>query len=988
MASDIVGAPVIDANASECFLRQFDEFQAAPFTHAKGEPRSVERFDESLRKLLADFEQAQALEKEVKSLRQDLTDALYLGDFQTDAIAPLVSAGMRDIEFQQLVEQQRQKVLGEVKLHEKEWGVIESELKAQKNDSFRYQSTNDEIDSLIRQVFKMDEQVANNVSIAEPAITAEIAQLREDVKQLTNVERDLEGDKKEKKIRQKNCNSLVPEVNAYAAWMHKNSMLLRHEADDLLQYNRRIDEGSKVDPFWGPLEKGKQVRVATGERKAKKGVEVDIEVEMTSEDLIEIADHPVMISFGDSRALRPKYMPATGSAGACNKNAMAPLGVDPDHGILDGNNLFFEIPTVGTGDSTKMELVRKMFIEALLHHGGEHEPVAQTIHGLSEMDENEMSPMLNVFSRHEKMQRSSEAKFKMSIDDTYMLERSAGAEGWHPPSYLETHEVWFGAKLPPPTTRRIRFVVYSVRKRSKKPEKQKILWMGIMAVRRQDVQDLYKLTGHTEIGDDGALTGLHGAITIDLSAIVGKDVQRRIADAFVLLDIERKGTLTPEEVRLALVGEQDHGHLGLNVEHFDEVLDHVYHLMQDQHRQTKLRGATSVERNKMLDAEAAGELNLRDLAPLAELEMTYEQFETLAIEYINFDEVNGKSNAMIEREAAKREHLTIIRGHELNTLFDRFDADHSGALEVKELYVALGVLGFTGLNPKLVHQLMEQYDKNGNNQLEREEFISLTLDALCLMEPDKTSWDMIMDRMNPPEPLIVGRIDHAVHDKAGLFFGRTADDGQYLEELAFEALGNTTMYDGFSILCKTEETSTRDRWNDESYRMELVRLMVVTSFVRVQAGQLVEDQGHSFETVLHAMDGTAMTGKIDETRRLQNYKRRVDARTDGDTATSFIADDMQFLLEKQPPNEKLWEHADITLQHIDLIKVEQREPLFPTYKTDTFIDIYECRYSKSQKLIWLLVLLKRPEDADYVSHNFAAAVVPTAGQSAGASGGL
>lgn len=986
---DLIGAPDIDPDAGQALINQFTEFRLAPFSHAKGEAVEVPKFDEQFSKLHSDYQRVLELDRKVRSVRQDLADALYLGAFTEDQIPRMVGAGMRDVEFRDLIDQKHAELDRDIKVQEQAYRDIEAEVRNQRNDSFRFQSTSSELDSMIQKMIALESKVEQRISSAQPSIEAEIVQLREDTMHLAMVERELEGDRKEKKIRQKNCNALVPETNAYAVWMHKDSVLLQMEINNQLAYNRRY-EGEGVDEFWGPLASPSEnlqpvsSKAITFKAKPAGGVDLDFDVEVTSEDLIDMADQPVMICFGDPRALRPKYMPATGSSEAANKNAMAPLRVDPSTGMLSGNALFFEIPTIEAHDATKMELTRKMFIESFLNHEGENESVLHAIRALSEVDpETEMSPLLSVFSRHDKMQRSSEEKFKMSIDDTYMLERGSGPEGWVAPKHLETHEVWFGGKLPAPTSKRVRFVVYSVRKRSKKTEKQRILWMGILAVRRHDVQDLNRLAGTRNIGE----TEEHPSkvFSISLSAIVGKDMQRRIADAYVSLDVDRRDKLPYDMVRAALLGEHEDGFLGLNEEHFAEVAAQFAEEVGDNRRENHLRLATSADRNKMLEDEAEGKLDLRQVKPIEEMELSYVQFETLALNYINFEEEAGMSAEKTRQVQAKRAHILQVRGDEIGAMFERFDVDNSRSLELKELYVALSILGFSGVEPRLVIQLMEQYDTNGNRALEEPEFRELCVDALCLVENDKSSWQMLMETtMKPPAAMLLEDDRRVEHNLVGLFFGRSVDDGQHLLELDFGSLGAVTMMDGFRILSKPEEISTRDRFNDESFRMEVVRMLIIMAYCHPAAGGIVEDLSRRFEEIIDECGPDTITAKIDETRKLENHRRRLASGSEEETMRMFEANETHHLLEKIPSHGNVWEHAHMTLKSFDLIRVTLNEPLYPSFKPRTILDIYECRSEKTHKMRFMLVLVRQAEDCAFLTSTYPACIVPNAGSAAAA----
>ena len=136
--------------------------------------------------------------------------------------------------------------------------------------------------------------------------------------------------------------------------------------------------------------------------------------------------------------------------------------------------------------------------------------------------------------------------------NTYLYERQCEDRGHADkfPPYIENFEVWFGNILPPMENERRRFGFYDVRKRTKKADKQMLLWTGVVFTREEDVQKVKELI----IDEVGRIKPLFedvedtGAKTFALSNIVGKAKQRRWADAFVRADVEREGSLPADKV--------------------------------------------------------------------------------------------------------------------------------------------------------------------------------------------------------------------------------------------------------------------------------------------------------------------------------------------------------------------------------------------------------------------------------------------------------
>eukprot|EP01065_Artemidia_motanka_P051790 TRINITY_DN9190_c1_g1_i1.p1 TRINITY_DN9190_c1_g1~~TRINITY_DN9190_c1_g1_i1.p1 ORF type:complete len:906 (+),score=170.64 TRINITY_DN9190_c1_g1_i1:54-2720(+) len=70
-----------------------------------------------------------------------------------------------------------------------------------------------------------------------------------------------------------------------------------------------------------------------------------------------------------------------------------------------------------------------------------------------------------------------------------------------------------------------------------------------------------------------------------------------------------------------------------------------------------------------------------------------------------------------------RKNLTHEALENLRSVFDQFDADGSGSLQHEEMYEVLAELGITGVSEELVDLLMSEIDKDGNGEVDFNEFV-------------------------------------------------------------------------------------------------------------------------------------------------------------------------------------------------------------------------------------------------------------------------
>eukprot|EP00746_Dinoflagellata_sp_MGD_P000555 gnl/MRDRNA2_/MRDRNA2_100999_c0_seq1.p1 gnl/MRDRNA2_/MRDRNA2_100999_c0~~gnl/MRDRNA2_/MRDRNA2_100999_c0_seq1.p1 ORF type:complete len:1058 (-),score=200.87 gnl/MRDRNA2_/MRDRNA2_100999_c0_seq1:119-3292(-) len=161
------------------------------------------------------------------------------------------------------------------------------------------------------------------------------------------------------------------------------------------------------------------------------------------------------------------------------------------------------------------------------------------------------------------------------------------------------------------------------------------------------------------------------------------------------------------------------------------------------------------------DRDHSGELSVEELSPLlADLDMTPQNPEErdqllLLVEYydvdgtgeISFKEFECLYNRFVENKAAaqrRSEHKAAKKmGYDIKEtdrirgLFKKLDLDATGALGVKELHVAVGLLGLGSLSKAGFEMLFDEIDVDNDGQLDFDEFLKL----LALIDSKKGVFD-------------------------------------------------------------------------------------------------------------------------------------------------------------------------------------------------------------------------------------------------------
>ena len=200
---------------------------------------------------------------------------------------------------------------------------------------------------------------------------------------------------------------------------------------------------------------------------------------------------------------------------------------------------------------------------------------------------------------------------------------------------------------------RRRFGFYDVRKRSKSPDTQKLLWTGIVFTREDDVQKVKQI-----LKDEvGAVKPLFedvedtGDKKFHLANIVGRAKQRRWADAFVRFDLEREGSLPADKVFEIIRGRKYDHCLGVQVplaqleEQWDEMFPEV---------------------DRVVDS------------------LTYAEYEEFVMEVSDSFEKDNGENAFFREK--RKQQLRETYEADLINMFNRYDWDKSNSLEVKEVW--------------------------------------------------------------------------------------------------------------------------------------------------------------------------------------------------------------------------------------------------------------------------------------------------------------
>ena len=524
--------------------------------------------------------------------------------------------------------------------------------------------------------------------------------------------------------------------------------------------------------------------------------------------------------------------------------------------VVDGNAVFFNnTPTIShVGDSAKMELFRKYFIDRLVENSPEVD--------LRSTLEDETSGMhcddvKRFFDEHRDLQHRSEDYFGVAADETWLREREvyenmqrrveeeamrlhetkqlpaggvaggaatsgaaedegeAGAAPTALPAtclHLETHDCWLGSALPSfQKMKRGRYALYTVRKKTKKSRDQKILWMGILLLRETDVQYIYdemELTCFQDLkwGDP---------IDYSMASYVSVEQQRLLADVFLRNDVDRlgigRGFLTDKQLSNALRAETPQG-LGI-----EWIIG-----MEEQY--------------KAFDKNSDSVFDYLEFQQIA-AHFTIEQTKTMA----------GASQLLLTD--GRRDFMKETNKRKLRKMFDRFDLDGSGGLDKKEIISILNELTESRgkpLDKTTIISLFEEYDADGSGGLDFDEFLDLATD-LFLLEEHRQSVELSSPFAAPAASVPPAKKDK---EKMVLYFGRSED----FPMVDFSGLGKIVpdgVIDGMSIIDEDHIVGGAPfnglNCTGMSYRLEMARMLFVKCFARVDKIQNRISDDHLFD---------------------------------------------------------------------------------------------------------------------------------------------
>eukprot|EP00618_Florenciella_parvula_P035628 CAMPEP_0119469728 /NCGR_PEP_ID=MMETSP1344-20130328/2918_1 /TAXON_ID=236787 /ORGANISM="Florenciella parvula, Strain CCMP2471" /LENGTH=1370 /DNA_ID=CAMNT_0007502313 /DNA_START=401 /DNA_END=4513 /DNA_ORIENTATION=+ len=702
------------------------------------------------------------------------------------------------------------------------------------------------------------------------------------------------------------------------------------------------------------------------------------------------ADRPLLISFGDMRALRPQYFPSAGSQAAALDNAFNHIGVDTDM-VVDGNDVFFEhVAAIAPQDSTKMEIIRKLIFEQLSldpkvisKDGGDFSTIVESLtkgRG-GPKGEQAINPILECFKKQSRLEGEIAVRYKLPPNNTYLFEREHSEEiqdpeeGFSHPRYVETYETWFGGMLPPLKKRHKRFGVYDVRKKAKKAAKQSLLWMGILLVRQDDVDAVQRLLINktnwhlesTPFMSDGEAAVSEGttasAATLSLVKIVGKEQQRRYADAFVLRDVLREGAISYDAIKDIMFSKPDVFPPGIG-----------------------LRGKMTM---RQLDALVAEKVPDRD--PVIE-NITYYEYEELcmaAVELYDPNSVMGKRSNMFEN--ARRRQILDKHRTELLNVFDRYDWDRSGDLQVKEVFGILHELQFNDVSEELVKALFQQYDSNNDGSIDQDEYLEMVVDALMTLDGSEVTFiDSAFKFMTNTNPSLTHTVERKVQRRVALYFEESDGADNMLTSLDLSPLGELDVVNGFEIMCKAGDfkmsRKERDEFFNDQFRMELVLNCFVKAFVAIEpygnSFKYLEDGNASLQSMLSDGGLTSMlggkTGALTKEAFLGALKEWKDREKNLKDACREAVGTTE-LLTRLDGNVKAWESASLHLTYLDMIEVDM-EPgynninnptstkVYPSPKRSSRYDVYTCR--EDGTIRWIIVVLNDDADINYITEHY------------------
>merc|ERR1719453_949620 len=149
-------------------------------------------------------------------------------------------------------------------------------------------------------------------------------------------------------------------------------------------------------------------------------------------------------------------------------------------------------------------------------------------------------------------------------------------------------------------------------------------------------------------------------------------------------------------------------------------------------------------------------------------------------------------------DQARRGQILTAHREELLQIFDRYDWDRSGDLQVKEVFGILHELKFTDVTEDLVEALFHQYDTNSDGSIDKEEYLEMIVDALMTLDGSEVTWvDSAFKFITNNNPGLTMEAERKVHRRVALYFNESDGADDDLTRLDLSPLGEHTIINGF-----------------------------------------------------------------------------------------------------------------------------------------------------------------------------------------------
>mmetsp|Transcript_32336 Transcript_32336/g.84932 ORF Transcript_32336/g.84932 Transcript_32336/m.84932 type:complete len:928 (+) Transcript_32336:260-3043(+) len=920
-------------------------------------------------------------------MRQKVTDICYMMGVPEELIPQLVSTKTSTAQLLSHMQAEEKRKRKEIDDMNKELKKMHQDLDVQGDTIYKVDlmaPEHVECSEAVRKYNAMRELSNAGKNVIKSEYDQQISDLKTDLARMHAIEGELELDNVELELREARMTKIVPAVNSFACWLTKDNAILFNERERSLGnpdyvkgagFERRHEDKS-IDPFWESMDAPwdhsigegwfspsveevralKQQQLEEEEEEERRNTTTTVHTGLVEEEEEEapivFAEKPFMICFGDPRALRPVYMPSAGTQAAALSNAFHHIGVDLEN-VVDGNDLFFgNMKAIGERDHTKMELLRSLLLEQLLVHpnypeeGGNLE--AEIGHIKRPQKKGEMTMIMTAFDKHEKLERECIERYKLPTQNTYLYERQCEDRGHADtfPPYIENFEVWFGNILPPMENERRRFGFYDVRKRTKKADKQMLLWTGVVFTREEDVQKVKELI----IDEVGRIKPLFedvedtGAKTFALSNIVGKAKQRRWADAFVRADVEREGSLPADKVFEIIQGPKYKHQLEIKVPiaTLEAQWDEMY-----------------PELDRVVDS------------------MTYAEYEDFVMEVSTNFEKETEENAFFR--AKRKEKLRTEYETELINMFNRYDWDKSGSLEYKEVFGILAELKFSDIDAEMVEALVDQYDKDGNGAVDEDEFLELALEALLTLTGDGSLIGSIANWVFDSGPRVNMGVVREEKKRVALWFDEADSAENDLGDVDLTPLGELQIINGFEVMCRAADMNVnkadRKVFYDDKFRMEMVRMLFMKAFVYVDKSSNKQAIGENATIELEKQ--LSSIGSPDGCLSKEAFLETIDAyKMQERKLQEFKKPPIgpRHLLERMSGDEDLWKNVGMHLKFCDIIEIQSNDDVIaPSPKAGSRFDLYTCRpddIKTDNGINWILIVFNEAADIDFLSSNY------------------